>query len=75
MCQVCTDDQCHYGEYCHPTGKSVRYDVCECGDYRHQHEDGTGACCFNRPDGIGHGGAANCNKFRFSEGIARGTVG
>ena len=24
MCQVCGDPQCHYGEYCRPTGKSVR---------------------------------------------------
>lgn len=39
-------------------------DVCECGDYRHQHKDGSGVCCFNKPNGIGHGLAPNCEKFR-----------
>lgn len=24
MCQVCSDDQCHYGEYCFPKGVSIR---------------------------------------------------
>lgn len=24
MCHVCGDDQCHYGEYCYPSGKSIR---------------------------------------------------
>ena len=24
MCSVCKDDQCHWGEYCYPSGKSTR---------------------------------------------------
>jgi len=24
MCNVCKDEQCHWGEYCYPTGVSVR---------------------------------------------------
>ncbi len=24
MCSVCKDEQCHWGEYCYPSGKSVR---------------------------------------------------
>ncbi len=24
MCNVCKDEQCHWGEYCYPSGKSVR---------------------------------------------------
>lgn len=38
-------------------------DVCECGDYRRQHAAG-GACSFNRPGGVGHGSAGNCDSFR-----------
>jgi hypothetical protein len=36
-------------------------DVCYCGDYRHQHEDGVGRCRLN---GLGHPGGAPCLKFR-----------
>lgn len=38
-------------------------DICECGDYRHQH-DAAGRCCFNKPGGIGHGSAPDCVEFR-----------
>lgn len=24
MCAVCKDERCHWGEYCYPSGKSVR---------------------------------------------------
>ena len=24
MCSVCKDEQCHWGEYCYPSGKSTR---------------------------------------------------
>lgn len=44
-------------------------DVCKCGDYRLNHEDGTGACCFNIGAwgmGSGHHGAPDCNEFRLA---------
>lgn len=41
-------------------------DVCECGDYRHQHDE-RGVCKFNKPGNVGHGGGANCDKFILSE--------
>jgi hypothetical protein len=42
-------------------------DVCECGDYRHQHQAGVGSCCFNAAiGGAGHHGAPDCNRFRLS---------
>jgi hypothetical protein len=58
------------------TGSKVRIivtehpkDVCECGDYRYQHEDGTGPCKFN--EHRDHGGATHgfigCYKFRLTE--------
>lgn len=53
-----------------PTGSTIAtmiadsLQVCECGDYRRDHWDGTGSCRFNKPDGIGHHGAANCMAFR-----------
>lgn len=24
MCSVCKDEQCHWGEYCYPSGQSAR---------------------------------------------------
>jgi len=30
-------------------------DVCDCGDYREQHRDGTGPCVMNRPGDMCHG--------------------
>src|SRR5262245_32411574 len=41
------------------------YDICKCGDYRHQHVNGTGACVLRElctPD--------RCSQFRLS-GVAR----
>lgn len=26
MCTVCKDAQCHWGEYCYPSGRSVRFE-------------------------------------------------
>lgn len=43
-------------------------DVCECGDYRYQHDNG-GACNLN---GLGHGipfGEGKCEKFRLAYSI------
>lgn len=40
-------------------------DVCECGDYRDQH-DARGHCQFNKPGNIGHSGAPDCYRFRLS---------
>lgn len=42
------------------------YDVCKCGDYRHGHKDGYGACMFNGTEfDLTHGGK-NCRTFRFA---------
>lgn len=41
-------------------------DVCQCGDYRRDHVGGVGACKFNLPHNIGHGGPSNCTEFRMS---------
>jgi hypothetical protein len=41
------------------------FDICECGDYRHQHENGTGRC--KMPDDLCHG-FKPCLKFRLTEG-------
>lgn len=41
-------------------------DVCECGDYRRNH-DAKGACKFNRPKNVGHFGAPDCFKFRLAK--------
>jgi hypothetical protein len=39
-----------------------RKDICVCGDYRHQHVAGIGACTLN---GLGHGAPGySCTKFR-----------
>ena len=40
------------------------FDVCFCGDYRHQHENGTGACVFNR-----YGRFDVCHGFELCEGF------
>ena len=39
------------------------FQVCECGDYRHQHEEGKGKCIM--PNNITHG-YKECTKFRNS---------
>jgi len=39
-------------------------DECQCGDYRRDHKDGTGACRHNsREFDLNHGGK-NCYRFR-----------
>lgn len=38
-------------------------DICECGDYRHDHEGGTGACIF-KGHGILDDELNRCNEFR-----------
>lgn len=41
-------------------------DYCECGDYRRDHKDGTGLCCFNGPSfDLNHGGK-DCHQFRLA---------
>lgn len=48
------------------------HDVCECGDYRYQHQAGVGSCCFNAAiGGPGHHGVPDCDHFRLSEKAAR----
>ena len=44
------------------------FDVCECGDYRHQHENGTGKCRMR--DDACHG-FKPCLSFRLSERSGR----
>lgn len=39
MCNVCNDPQCHWGEYCHPEGRSVRVRVGKL--YQHKKTRGT----------------------------------
>ena len=42
-------------------------DVCVCGDYRSNHKDSYGPCEHNKSaGGLGHGGAPDCEQFRFS---------
>jgi hypothetical protein len=41
-------------------------DECMCGDYRRDHIGGAGACKFNLPHNIGHGGPSNCREFRMA---------
>ena len=43
------------------------FDACDCGDYRHNHKNGTGACCFNDDNngGLNHG-FRKCMTFQFS---------
>lgn len=45
------------------TREAARFDICECGDYREQHE-ANGACRLND---LGHGGAPDCHEFRLSK--------
>jgi hypothetical protein len=42
------------------------FDVCRCGDYRHQHDE-RGICRLN---GLGHGGAGPCHRYDRSETAA-----
>lgn len=57
-----------------------KLDQCACGDYRRDHKNGTGACCFNPsfaryPSDDGHSGAGACQRFRLSTryaGVADG---
>lgn len=44
--------------------KLADFDTCVCGDYRHQHVNGVGACRLN---GLGHGGPGLCRKFQIGE--------
>jgi hypothetical protein len=37
------------------------YDICECGDYRRDHEGGTGACTFPPDQVAGH---EPCRRFQ-----------
>lgn len=47
-------------------------DVCECGDYRDQHEADEGACKLN---GLGHGfPGGRCDAFRLSDVTPSETV-
>ena len=47
-------------------------DACECGDWRRDHIDGTGACKFNKnAANVGHGGPADCMEFRLSVPASR----
>lgn len=38
------------------------FDVCRCGDYRHQHVNGEGSCMLRELCVLG-----KCSKFEFSE--------
>ncbi len=42
------------------------FDQCACGDYRHQHVNGTGACRLNDL-GHGMGNMGKCYKFRLAK--------
>lgn len=42
------------------------FDICRCGDYRHQHDE-RGTCRLN---GLGHGGAGPCHRFERTETAA-----
>jgi hypothetical protein len=39
------------------------YDICQCGDYRRDHEGGTGRCTFE-PDLVN--GFRRCERFRLA---------
>lgn len=39
------------------------YDICECGDFRRDHVNGSGECKLNT---LGHGGPPPCKKFHFA---------
>lgn len=45
-----------------PAGRSP-YDICECGDYRRDHEGGTGPCTFPPERIAGH---EPCRGFRIA---------
>lgn len=47
-----------------PKWKDEDFDICECGDYRHQHENGIGRC--KMPDDLCHG-LEPCLTFRLAE--------
>lgn len=67
VCQKCNKtpkEASGYGDQIMPCRPGSEFDLCECGDYRHQHEGGTGACKLN---GLGHGGAPSCYKFTMSK--------
>ncbi len=49
-----------------PEYKDDDFDICECGDYRWQHENGAGKCTMR--DDICHG-FASCLKFRDMTGV------
>ena len=46
-----------------PEYKDEDFDICECGDYRHQYEDGIGKC--RMPDDMNHG-FKPCLEFRLA---------
>ncbi len=51
-----------------PSGPHPK-DVCVCGDYREEHENGTGICAFTKGQhgsDDGHFGAGRCDKFEMS---------
>jgi len=51
--------------------------ICVCGDPRRDHKGGDGPCSFNKPEGLGHHGAPNCDEFRadpFLDESKRGTI-
>ncbi len=45
-------------------------DLCACGDYRHHHIDGHGACKHNKPKDLTHG-YKDCTEFRLSSRALR----
>lgn len=56
-CQHCGNDIDPH----HPCGC---YETCVCGDYKHEHENGTGPCRHNSEHfDLTHGGE-NCSEFR-----------
>lgn len=67
VCQKCnlTPAQASgYGRQIMPCRPGRGFDLCECGDYRHQHEGDAGPCRLNV---LGHGGAPSCHKFTMSK--------
>lgn len=48
-------------------------DICDCGDYRDQHEPGGGPCRFNEPGGRGHRPAPDCHSFRLFRSVEAST--
>lgn len=41
-------------------------DICWCGDWRADHENGVGKCKYNQPNDLAHG-FAHCHEFRLDE--------